>query len=47
MSSINTNVDQSGIIDQDRTINATTFKVSTLDISALTDAAADGHFAAL
>jgi flagellin len=33
--------DQSGIIDQDRTVNATTFKVSTLDISALTDSAAD------
>jgi flagellin len=33
--------DQSGIIDQDRTVNATTFKVSTIDISALTDAAAD------
>ena len=33
--------DQSGIIDKDRTVNATTFKVSTLDISALTDAAAD------
>jgi len=33
--------DQSGIIDRDRTVNATTFKVSTLDISALTDSAAD------
>ncbi len=33
--------DQSGIIDRDRTINATTFKVSTIDISVLTDAAAD------
>jgi len=33
--------DQSGIVDQDRTVNATTFKVSTLDISTLTDAAAD------
>jgi flagellin len=33
--------DQSGIIDQDRTVGATTFKVSTLDISALTDSAAD------
>jgi flagellin len=33
--------DQSGIIDQDRTVNATTFKVSTFDISTLTDAAAD------
>jgi len=33
--------DQSGIIDRDRTVGATTFKVSTLDISALTDSAAD------
>ena len=33
--------DQSGIIDQDRTATAGNFKVSTLDISALTDSAAD------
>ena len=33
--------DQSGIIDQDRTVNLSTFKLSTIDISALTDAAAD------
>ncbi len=33
--------DQSGIVDQDRTVGGSTFKVSTLDISALTDAAAD------
>lgn len=33
--------DQSGIIDKDRTANLTTAKISTLDISALTDAAAD------
>ncbi|MBX9741289.1 MAG: flagellin [Beijerinckiaceae bacterium] len=32
---------QTGIIDQDRTVNATTAKVSTIDISALTDSAAD------
>ncbi len=33
--------DQSGIIDQDRTVGGSTFAVGTLDISALTDAAAD------
>ncbi len=33
--------DQSGILDQDRTVGGSTFKVSTLDISALTDSAAD------
>lgn len=33
--------DQSGIVDKDRTVGASTFKVSTLSISALTDAAAD------
>ena len=33
--------DQSGIIDQDRTVGGSTFKVSTIDISSLTDAAAD------
>ena len=33
--------DQSGIIDQDRTIGLDTFKLSTIDISALTDSAAD------
>ena len=33
--------DQSGIIDKDRTANLTTAKVSTIDISALTDSAAD------
>lgn len=33
--------DQSGIVDQDRTVGGSTFKVSTIDISALTDAAAD------
>ena len=33
--------DESGIIDQDRTVGGSTFKVSTIDISALTDAAAD------
>ena len=33
--------DQSGIIDKDRTVGGSTFKISTLDISALTDAAAD------
>lgn len=33
--------DQSGIIDQDRTIGGSTFAVGTLDISALTDSAAD------
>jgi flagellin len=33
--------DQSGILDKDRTVGASTFKVSTIDISALTDAAAD------
>ncbi len=33
--------DQSGIIDQDRTVGGSTFAVATLDISALTDAAAD------
>ena len=33
--------DQSGIIDQDRTATAGNFKVSTLDISTLTDTAAD------
>ncbi|MDB5508112.1 MAG: flagellin [Hyphomicrobiales bacterium] len=32
---------QSGIIDKDRTVNATTAKVSTIDIAALTDSAAD------
>jgi len=30
-----------GIVDKDRTVGATTFKVSTLDISTLTDSAAD------
>jgi flagellin len=33
--------DQSGILDRDRTVGGTTVKVSTLDISALTDSAAD------
>lgn len=33
--------DQSGIVDQDRTVGGSTFKVSTIDISSLTDAAAD------
>lgn len=33
--------DQSGILDKDRTVGASTFKVSTIDISALTDDAAD------
>ncbi len=33
--------DQSGIIDRDRTVGGSTFAVATLDISALTDAAAD------
>ncbi|MDB5595945.1 MAG: flagellin [Hyphomicrobiales bacterium] len=33
--------DQSGIIDKDRTSGTTTAKVSTLDISALTDSSAD------
>ncbi|MEM7069138.1 MAG: flagellin [Pseudomonadota bacterium] len=33
--------DQSGIIDQDRTVGGSTFKVSTINISALTDSAAD------
>lgn len=33
--------DQSGIIDQDRTSGTTTAKISTLDISALTDASGD------
>jgi flagellin len=33
--------DQSGIIDQDRTVNATTGKISTLTIAALTDSPAD------
>ena len=33
--------DQSGIIDKDRTVGGSTFKVSTIDISALTDSAAD------
>ena len=33
--------DQSGIIDQDRTFGTDTFKLSTIDISTLTDSAAD------
>ncbi len=33
--------DQSGIIDQSRTVGGSTFAISTIDISALTDAAAD------
>lgn len=33
--------DQSGIIDKDRTVGGTTAKVSTIDISALTDSAPD------
>lgn len=33
--------DQSGILDQDRTVGGTTAKVSTINISALTDSAAD------
>lgn len=33
--------DQSGILDQDRTVGGSTFAVQTLDISALTDTAAD------
>jgi flagellin len=33
--------DQSGILDKDRTVNSTTFKVSTIDISSLTDSTAD------
>lgn len=33
--------DQSGILDVDRTVGGSTFKISTIDISALTDAAAD------
>lgn len=33
--------DQSGILDKDRTVGGTTVKVSTIDISALTDSAAD------
>ncbi|MDB5648995.1 MAG: flagellin [Hyphomicrobiales bacterium] len=33
--------DQSGIVDKDRTVGATTAKVSTMDISALTDSTAD------
>lgn len=33
--------DQSGILDQDRTVGGSTFAVATLDISALTDSAAD------
>lgn len=33
--------DQSGILDVDRTVGGSTFKVSTIDISALTDTTAD------
>ncbi len=33
--------DQSGILDQDRTVGGSTFKVSTINISALTDSTAD------
>lgn len=33
--------DQSGILDKDRTVGGSTFAVQTLDISALTDTAAD------
>ena len=33
--------DQSGILDKDRTVGGTTAKVSTINISALTDSAAD------
>jgi flagellin len=33
--------DQSGIVDQDRTVGGSTFAVATLDISTLTDSAAD------
>jgi flagellin len=33
--------DQSGILDKDRTINSTTAKVSTLNISSLTDSSTD------
>ncbi len=33
--------DQTGIIDQDRTVGGSTFKVSTINISTLTDTAAD------
>lgn len=33
--------DQSGILDKDRTVGATTETIATLDISALTDSAAD------
>lgn len=33
--------DQSGILDKDRTVGSSTFKVSTIDISALTDTTAD------
>jgi flagellin len=33
--------DQSGILDKDRTVGSSTFKVSTIDISALTDDPAD------
>lgn len=33
--------DQSGIVDKDRTVGATTASIATLDISALTDSAAD------
>lgn len=33
--------DQSGIVDQSRTVGGSTFALSTLDISALTDSAAD------
>lgn len=33
--------DQSGIFDKDRTVGGATFKVSTLDIAALTDSPAD------
>jgi flagellin len=33
--------DQSGILDKDRTVGGTTVKVSTIDISTLTDSAAD------
>ncbi|WP_439529100.1 flagellin N-terminal helical domain-containing protein [Pannonibacter sp.] len=33
--------DQSGILDRDRTVGGTTAKVSTINISALTDSAAD------
>ena len=33
--------DQSGIVDKDRTVGATTISLATMDISALSDSAAD------